>query len=276
VILAKGKETNGRGEVIRKGLIDYPESTRTKALRGDVEAVNAFGMTADIIFLNDGLGPVDFTNRVQRRHFLCGDGDHLPCFDLGGRLYGGAWQNLPKARRGNIRVDGEPVMVLDYASMAPRLAYASLGLEPPEEDIYALPGLETRGVRPAVKRAFNTLLCDPFIRTRGWPKADEDDPVLPQGWSVPRFKGALLSRHPPLAPCLGTGMALQLQNTESVILMEVLLELKARGIHTLSLHDGLFCPVSRSSEVKKVMEVAALDITKITIPVDVKPTGSAV
>jgi hypothetical protein len=267
VILAEGKETDERGEVIREGLVDYPESTRARALREDMRAVNTFLAGADITFLDDGLGQVDLTNRVQRRHYLCGDGDHFPCFNLGGRLYGGAWQNLPKARRGNIRIEGEPVVVLDYASMAPRLAYATMGLQPPDEDIYALPGLETCEVRPAVKKAFNTLLCDPFIRTRGWPKVDEGDPVLPQGWSVPRFKGALLSSHPLLAHCLGTGMAPRLQNTESLILMEVLLELKARAIPVLSLHDGLFCPVSRSSEVRKVMEVAALDITGVTIPV---------
>lgn len=57
--------------------------------------------------------------------------------------------------------------------------------------------------------------------------------------------------------------------------MEVLTEMKARGIPVLSLHDGLFCPVSRSTEVRKVMEDAALDVTKVNIPVDVKPLPAA-
>ncbi|MDP4024153.1 hypothetical protein Q8W71_16105 [Methylobacterium sp. NEAU 140] len=276
VILAKRKETTGGGDLIRVGLVNYPESEQARGLRETMRAVNAFVAGADITFLDDGLGPVDTTDRVQRRHFLCAAGDDHLGFDLGGRLYGGAWQNLPKTRRGNLRIEGEPIAVLDYASMAPRLAYASLGLEPPEGDIYALPGLDTREVRPAVKASFNTLLCDPFTRTRGWPTADEGDPVLPRGWSVPRFRDALLSRHPLLAPCLGTGMAPQLQNTESVILMEVLVEMKARGIPVLSLHDGLFCPVSRSTEVGKVMGVAASDVAHVTIPVDVKVPRAAV
>lgn len=276
VILAKQKETTERGDVLRKSLVDYPECGRTQELRETMRAMNAFMARADIAFLDDGLGLVDLTNRVQRRHFLCAAGDDLPGFDLGGRLYGGAWQNLPKTRRGGIRINGEPIVILDYASMAPRLAYASMGLEAPEGDIYALPGLEAPELRPAVKKAFNTLLCDAFTRTRGWPAADEGDPVLPHGWTVPRFRGALLSRHPLLAPCLGTGMAPRLQNTESVILMEVLSEMKARGIPVLSLHDGLLCPVSQSPEVRKVMEVAALDIAHVTIPVDVKPPRAAV
>lgn len=276
VILAKRKETTERGDPIRISLVDYPESERARGLRETMQRVNTFIAEADIAFLDDGLGPVDLSNRVQRRHFLCAAGDDLPGFDLGGRLYGGAWQNLPKTRRGGIRIEGEPIAILDYASMAPRLAYASLGLEPPVEDIYALPGLDTPEVRPAVKKAFNTLLCDPFIRMRGWPAADEGDPVLPRDWSVHRFRGALLSRHPLLAPCLGTGMAPRLQNTESMILMEVLAEMKTRGIPVLSLHDGLFCPVSRSAEVRKVMEVAASDVAHVTIPVDVKEPSAAV
>ncbi|MGH1574138.1 hypothetical protein ACRAWG_30255 [Methylobacterium sp. P31] len=276
VILAKRKKTSEGGDLLRAGLVDYPESGQARSLRETMRAVNAFVAGADISFLDDGLGPVDLTNRVQRRHFLCAAGDNLLGFDLGGRLYGGAWQNLPKARRGSLRLDGEPIAVLDYASMAPRLAYASLGLQAPEGDIYALPGLDAGEVRSAVKAAFNTLLCDPFTRARGWPTAKEGDPPLPQGWSVPRFRGALLSRHPLLAPCLGTGMAPRLQNTESVILMEVLVEMKARGIPVLSLHDGLFCPMSRSAEVRKVMEVAALDVANVTIPVDVKVPRAAV
>lgn len=276
VILAKRKETTGRGELLWTGLVDYPETEQTQRLRETMRAVNAFIAGADIAFLDDGLGTVDLGNRVQRRHFLCAAGDDLPSFDLGGRLYGGAWQNLPKPRCGGIRINGEPIAILDYASMAPRLAYASMGLEAPEGDIYALPGLDTQEVRPAVKAGFNTLLCDPFTRMRGWPTVEEGDPVLPRGWSVPRFRQALLSRHPLLAPCLGTGMAPRLQNTESVTLMEVLVEMKARSIPVLSLHDGLFCPVSRIAEVKKVMEVAALDVAHVTIPVDVKVPGAVV
>lgn len=275
VILAKGRKTTERGDLIRVGLVDYPESDGTRDLRETMRSVNAFVAAADLTFVDDGLGLVDLSNRVQRRHFLCGSDDDHPSFDLGGRLYGGAWQNLPKSRRGGLRLEGEPIAILDYASMAPRLAYASMGLEAPEGDIYALPGLDSKDVRPAVKRAFNTLLCDTFIRTRKWPAADEGDPVLPSVWGVPRFKRALLSRHPLLSPCLGSGMAPQLQNTESAILMAVLVEMKARGIPVLSLHDGLFCPVSRATEVRKVMEVAASDVTKVTIPVDLKyPKGS--
>ena len=52
-------------------------------------------------------------------------------FDLSGRLFGGFWQGLKRARRAGIRIDGEPVATIDYSSMFARLAYASKGAEPP-------------------------------------------------------------------------------------------------------------------------------------------------
>ncbi|WP_419830095.1 hypothetical protein [Methylobacterium sp.] len=275
VIVVTRKLLNGNGEVLKKEKVDYPETETSRALRATMQDLNAFLGRADIAFLDDGLGPVDLRSRVQRRYFVADVGTTMPSFTLGGRLYGGAWQNLPKARRGNLRIEGEPVAVLDYSSMAPRLAYASLGLEAPAGDIYALPGLEAPELRPAVKRAFNTLLSDPFRQRSAWPAPGEGDPVLAPQWTVQRFRQALLTRHPALKGCLGTGMAPRLQNTESVILVEVLLEMKTRGIPVLSLHDGLFCPVSRSTEVRKVMEDAALDVTKVNIPVDVKALPDA-
>lgn len=269
VIISSRKASTERGELIRRTWVDYPETGTTRALRDTMKSQNAFLAQADIAFLDDGLGTVDLQNRVQRRYFLC-DGDHQPSFIHGGRLYGGEWQNLPRSRRARIRIEGEPIVILDYSAMAPCLAYASVGMKPPPGDIYALPGLDPTN-RPAVKKAFNTLLCDTFPRKRGWPEPKAGDPRLPRSWSVPRFRDALLDRHPALLPCLGTGMAPHLQNMESTILIEVLGEVKARAIPVLSLHDGVLCPVSKAAEVRTLMEDAALSITSFNIPVAPHP-----
>jgi hypothetical protein len=92
-------------------------------------------------------------------------------FDQGGRLYGGFWQNLKTERRRNIRINGEPVAVLDYGSMFTRLAYAEVGAVPPEGDLYVIPGLE--GYRSGVKLAMRVRPCSskPIGRVNGskWP-----------------------------------------------------------------------------------------------------------
>lgn len=274
VIIATRKVIAEGGILSRKELVNYPETKQAQSLRDSMKEINAFIGKADITFLDDGLGLVDLTNRVQRRYFVCPPGAEVPSFNLGGRLYGGAWQNLAKARRAHIRIEGEPIRILDYSSMAPRLAYALVGETPPPGDIYALPGLEAHEYRAGAKKALNTLLCDSFTRQRGWPDVD-GGPLLPAGWTVPRFRTVLLQRHPAFAPFLGKGMAHHLQHVESNILIEVLKEMKARSIPILSLHDGVFCPVSKAPDVRVVMEEAALDIARAAIPVDLKPVCSA-
>lgn len=272
VILFSRKVDTGANDQTRREMVEYPETASTRAHRDTMRSLNAFQAKADVSFLDDGLGPVDLQNRVQRRYFLC-DAEGIPDLSCGGRLYGGAWQNLKRIRRRHIRIEGEPVALLDYSAMAPRLAYASMGVAPPPGDIYALPGIDPIH-RPAVKKAMNTLLCDRHRRQRGWPEPGEGDPKLPRDWTVPRFLAALQERHPSLMPCIGTGMSPRLQNTESTILTEVMMEMKARNIPVLSIHDALLCPASRSSQVKEVMEEVALSATSFHIPVSGQPLSA--
>jgi hypothetical protein len=112
--------------------------------------------------VDDGLEPVDAHDRTMRRHFILTANDEAPRFDRSGRLFGGFWMNLKSSRRGSIRIEGEPVAVLDYASMFPRLAFVSMGVAPPATDLYAIEGLG--GHRKAVKLALNTLLFDDHRR----------------------------------------------------------------------------------------------------------------
>lgn len=273
VIILTRKLLGGNGEDLGKQWVDYHETDTSRSLRATMQDLNVFLGRADIAFIDDGLGPVDLRSRVQRRYFVVDEGETGPTFTLGGRLYGGAWQNLQRERRRGLRIDGEPVAVLDFSAMAPRLAYAKVGVKPPDGDIYALPGLEDPALRPAVKKAFNTLLSDPHHRRSGWPVPDEGDPVLPAEWTVARFRKALLGRHPSLGHFLGKSMAHQLQNMESNIIVEALRELKARGIPALSIHDALIVGSSKADEVKVVMMEAAYDIASAHIPVEVKELG---
>ena len=88
--------------------------------------------------------------RRLRRHFT-------GRFDTGGRLFNGFWQNLPKnVRLHGIRIDGEPVVGLDYSQVNPLLAYHVAEADPPSGDAYTLPGLEK--YRDGVKKIFNAML----------------------------------------------------------------------------------------------------------------------
>ena len=58
-------------------------------------------------------------------------------FDSGGRLFGGFWETLPKpVRRHGIRIDGEPVVELDYSQLNPLLSYHIADAPPQLGDAY--------------------------------------------------------------------------------------------------------------------------------------------
>ena len=216
-------------------------------------------------------------------------------FHRGGRLFGGFWTNLEFSRRGSIRIRGEPIADLDYSTVFARLAYAEMGKEAPEGDLYALPGLE--GFRSGVKLAFNIFLFDGTGRRSKWPAgkmgigvgndadakkvnhhhhqgndlAQNHEGFLPAGWEDPRrLRAAILTKHPALRKAFGRGLGYGLMFTESRVLMAVLEELMRRGIIALPLHDGLMVARSTMGEAMEVMREKGLEVAGASIPVEVK------
>jgi hypothetical protein len=275
-ILLKQKARRGAAQPDTvAGLVDYPDTASTFEMRKSVEGINAHLDGADVNFVDDGHGTVDHRQRRMLRHFVQLPDDEAPRFDRGGRLFGGFWQNLKRVRRAGIRIEGEPVADLDFASMFPRLAYATTGKEPPAGDLYAIEGLGPEH-RPALKLAVNTFLFDDFRRS-SWPVLkDENDPRLPPDWTVARTKAAIVKRHPALRGCFGIGLGYSLMHRESVILVHVLEEMRARDIVGLSLHDGLLVPRSRVDESRTIMEAVAREITGQALPVTMKVSLPAV
>lgn len=274
ILLKRKQRRAGVPSAASSGLVDYPDTGATVAMRETVQGLNAFLDGASVSFEDDGGAPVDHRQRRMLRHFVLMPQDEAPRFDRAGRLFGGFWQNLKRTRRAGIRIEGEPVVDVDFASMFPRLAYAITGTAAPEGDLYAVEGLGPEH-RPALKLAVNTLLFDDFRRT-SWPVPENDEtPRLPPDWTVARTKAAILKLHPALRDCFGVGLGFSLMHTESVILVHALEEMRARGIVGLGLHDGLLLPRSRAHEGRAVMEDVARVITSQRLPVVLKGTPQA-
>lgn len=276
--------------------INYAETAETTALRDQVRRLNAVLAKADIGFVDDGLSPrIDPHQRLLKRRFILLKGDKQARFDRGGRLFGtGFWQNLERRRRGSIRIQGEPIAELDYSSMFARLAYAAMGVQAPDGDLYALRGLE--GYRSGVKLAFNVFLFDGRGRRMKWPAgamgvgvgSDEDAKAnhprlsndsphgsegrLPAGWQDPqRLRAAILAEHPALAKAFGRRLGFGLMFTESRVLMAALEELMLkRAIIALPLYDGLLVARSRADEAMDVMRESGLAIAGARLPVRLK------
>ena len=253
---------------IERDRIDYTDTPETNAMREAVRRIKAWLEEAAISFEDDGGEPGNVHDRTLRRMFVIHEGDPLSQrFDLSGRLCGGFWQNLKRERRAGIRINGEPVALLDYSSMFTRLAYALKGIEPPGGDLYAIPGLGEH--RSAVKVGVNALL---FARRTlgGWPKNEEEE-KLPPGWTMTRFRKALIGFHPAISNCFGKRLGYSLMHTESEIMARVLTELAGEKIVALPLHDGMLVRRSDAALSRKMMEKVSQEVTSHVLPVTESP-----
>jgi hypothetical protein len=260
---------------VERELIEYRETPETTRYRQEVERINRFIAAADIRMELDG-GPLVVTSmRECRRYFNLPPGDkrHPVRFDRGGRLFGGWWQTVSKSRRHAIRINGEPVADLDFASMFLRLALLEAGVVPPEGDLYAvIPGLSEPRWRAGVKKATAALL---FAERRLVRLPGGIAKSLPKGLTGPQFTAAFLAAYPDLEPVLWRGIGHRLMFTESRILIASILCLIDHGIPALGMHDGLMVPNSHVEQARAAMHAACLEVVGAHLPITLKKLWKA-
>lgn len=249
-----------QGDKLPAILVDYQDSEETLRLRGEMEEINAF-LTAQRIEVK---GEPQAGVRLTRRFLLRSPSSPID-FNLHGRLYGAFWLSMPKALRDGLTINGEHIADLDFASMFPRLAYARVGAEPPEGDLYAIPGLEEH--RGGVKAGFAVILSSSNEMTR-LPSGVKG--ALPAGWTGRRLAEAIGSKHPALVPLFGKDIAMELMFTESCILVAVLLRLARMGIAALPMHDGIMVPHRNEGIAARTMAKVGMITTGAYLPVVAK------
>jgi hypothetical protein len=266
---AEGEETiwltarmgrNEHGRKLPAERIDYEDTPQTKLMRGQMEHLNAF-LNAQRIEL-DGEPQGAFT---LRRQFTLRSPDDPHTFNLHGRLYGGFWQTLPKARRMGLRINGEPIADLDFAGMFPRLGYLKLGLEPPLGDPYDIPGLE--GHRDSAKAGLAALFSKASDMKQLPPEVKRG---LPSGWTAKSFYAAVAAKHPALVQLFGRDIALDFMFTDSTILVGAMMRLAEKAIPSLPMHDGMMVPASAASQTKAAMLRASLKVAAANLPITVQ------
>jgi hypothetical protein len=257
------------GAVESRELIDYAETPETTRYRAEMERINASFNPGDFRLEDPDGQPLPTGLPYLRRYFtIPADApEGTERFDLGGRLFGW-WQNRPKTQRSGIRIKGEAVADLDFASMALRLAYLEAGHVPPEGDLYAaIPGLSEPRWRPGVKKAALAMLFRSSPLTR-LPRGTRGE--LPADLSGPQLRAAILAGHPALAGVFETGIGLRLMFIESQIIVAALLTLADRKIPTIPMHDGLMVAQSKAHQATTILVDAAEAITGHRLPILLK------
>ncbi|TGT57716.1 hypothetical protein EN813_037475 [Mesorhizobium sp. M00.F.Ca.ET.170.01.1.1] len=243
-----------------KILVDYPDSGETLRLRAEMKTINDALARADIRLYGERQPPDQLV-----RVFLVGGAEAPATFGGHGRLFGGFWQSLPRARRAGLTIGGERLVELDYRAMYVHLAYALIGATPPAGDPYAVAGLE--GHRDAVKKAAASLFFrDGALRRLSGGLRE----LLPAGWTAKRLSAAVEAKHPAIAALLGTNIGPSLANTESNILVAVLLQLLAQGVVALPIHDCVLVAQSGKAAAMAAMREESRRLVGVALPVEEK------
>jgi hypothetical protein len=247
--------------------IDYRDTRETIRMRREIETQNEAIAGAKF----GGGNVVQFVAPLRRIF-----NERL---SQGGRFYaeGGGWQQLSKAERLRLQIDGEPVVEVDYSQFHPTLAYTQAGYPAPD-NAYDIPDFE----RALVKVSFNIMLNSSSRSGARYTiahKAEmvqavlgDDFPDGPQGenlWhrtavihpgyaqtasdEAQRLMNAIIAKHAPISRMFFTGAGLGLQRLDSDIAEGVMREMRRRGIVVLPVHDSFLAPVSKAAELEAVM-----------------------
>ncbi len=243
---------------------EYEDDPTTRHYRTQMTGINASLRDADITFdeaaLDDCERVVDDGDRHLRRVFT------QERFDSGGRLFGGFWQGLSKKERlRGLMIGGETAVELDYGEMAPRVVYGLSGVQPDREDLYAIPRYGS--FREGIKLVMNAMLFSSHRLTR-MPKGGRKH--FRRWHRIEDVMVAIEEAHLLIRHQFFTGIGHETQFTESQILIDVLLLLKAREIVALPIHDAILVPSSRHAEARGVMLACFLRHTELEGVVDVK------
>lgn len=259
--------------------IAFDPTPDTERMGTEVARLNTFLAGSDLGFIPDGLGTVDTNDRALTRRFVVLSGQGMR-FDQVGRLYGGFWQGLQRHRRGNLRIEGEPIADLDFVSLHPRLAYRLHGQECPPDDLYDLTGLldgfdrHNRDHRDAAKQGLCSCLNGG--RAGALPNQPSHLDALPPGTTAADLRTALKLKHPRLVSIIDppeppkVPLGYQLMMIESTILLDALGRLMLAGVVALPSHDGIFTAQCNAQIAHGALQAASLAVVGVSLPVKPK------
>ena len=228
----------------RGRLVSYADTDVTNRYRAEVKTINHWLGCADIECDAPGRD-IDSRNRHLHRIF------NNNSFEQGGRLFGGFWLPMNKEWRSDIRVDNNPIVVLDYAQMFLRLCYGVVGREPPLGDLYDIPALTGRGAaRNGIKKVINAFFFSDKRLSR-LPKGVRR--YFPQSLRCEDILAAVEEYHKSVAHLLFANMGMRLMFLESKILVTNLLTLIDKGITALPIHDALLVSHRDKDIARQVM-----------------------
>lgn len=197
-----------------------------------------------------GIKKLVFEIKVKDMHRVFNRGSKD--FDKGGRFYGPYYQGMPSKFRKNIYIDGKKTVEWDYSGLHIRMLYHQLGLEF-NEDPYAIGDGSQRDEYKLVslisinadKRGSHIAVRD-ALEDAGFDAAQDLTKILKM---MDDFK----ARHAPIQEFLFSGVGIDLQNADSVIMEKIMMKLHAKVVAALPIHDSAIVEEEYSTRLQKIM-----------------------
>jgi hypothetical protein len=230
--------------------VDVPPTREVVRMGRKVEAINEALTSADVRAAN-GLPLASPVVRIFNTDTK---------LRRGGRMYaaGTSWQNIPKMDRSRIKIDDEPVVEIDFATLHPALLYAEAGAPLPT-DCYSIGNWP----RHVVKLGLLTLINAPTVGKARLSLAHDADfsPAQPgdqQAFNLAvRLIEDIKHAHRPIARAFHSDAGARLMRQDSDLAIAVVTSLMSQGVLALPVHDSFLVPVSKRGALETAMLAAA-------------------
>jgi hypothetical protein len=234
--------------------VDYCDNRETRAMRKRLTELNEALLSQQIgvgdRIIREG-NRLDNGGRAQTQlHRVFHRGD----FNLGGRFYGGHWQNIPaEDGRDRITINGEPTAEVDYRAMHIRLLYQEAGKPMPDDPYDFAPRDQAK---LALLIAINARSHSSAVRALADALRQEGGVGDPYA-TAQKLLRAAKARHPDIAWALASDAGVRLMRKDSELAERIMLEtVRAIGIAPLAVHDSFIVPASQKGRLMDAMEDA--------------------
>ncbi|MBK3398072.1 hypothetical protein [Methylobacterium ajmalii] len=252
--------------------VTLPETQALGRMRAQVDRINAY-LGGSKLTLGTGDGWEHGTHTVRARSEKTGKGwasltpepvnDVVRIFsrgraDKGGRLYGW-WQQLPKARRAECRINGEAIIEPDFMALHPTLLYAMRG-ERLRHDPYETGLYPRQHGKLALNVALNARTLHEaaasLVHSPSWGQS------LDYTWGVLK---AVQRRNRTIAKDIGSDRGIDCMRVDSDMAVAVLGACEKAGIACLPVHDSFMVGASQGGRVEAIMsEVLTRTVNKLS------------
>jgi hypothetical protein len=234
-------------------LVNYRDTPLTKDMRRRLETINERLVTQEIAIKGRVIREGDCLDNGGRARAKLHRVFNRSSFDLGGRFYGGHWQNIPSVGgRDEIRIDGQATIEIDYAAIHVRLLYQEVDRQM-AGDPYDVDGWPRKQVKLALLIAINAPT--PMGAIRALADALRNFPDISNRFEAAKaLIEAVKAKHPDIAHAFGSDAGARLMRKDADLAERVMDEmLTATGIVPLSVHDSFIVPTAHAGKLEEVM-----------------------